>query len=153
MDASVTENSLPRKPGVLAVDDERSISDLLNKGLALYGFRVFVARGGPEAVELYRRHQDVIDVVLLDVQMPKFDGPWTLRALRQINPAVRTCFMTGFSAAYSQAELVDMGAARVLHKPFTMPAVAQALTEVAAPAELSSKGETEKPQALKISNR
>ena len=62
-----------------------------------HGLAVWLAADGPEAVELYRGHRDTIDVVLLDVQMPGLDGPATLTALREFDPGVLCCFMTGHS--------------------------------------------------------
>jgi CheY-like chemotaxis protein len=47
---------------------------------------VWLAAGGQEALDLYQRHREAIDVVLLDVRMPGLDGPQTLAALRALNP-------------------------------------------------------------------
>ena len=68
----------------------------------------------------------------LDVRMPDQDGPAILHALRQINPAVRCCFMTGDSGDYSQAELLATGALDVLPKPFhSLEEIARRLGQIA----------------------
>src|SRR5437868_2708842 len=96
-----------------------------------HGFAVWLAADGPEAVELYRRHRDTIDVVLLDVQMPGLDGPATLTALREFDPGVLCCFMTGGPGRYTEEMLVGLGAATVFRKPLRLREVAQQLARLA----------------------
>src|ERR1041385_1655495 len=81
-------------PGILVADDEPCIRNLLGVVLGRYGFRVWLAPHGEQAVELYCRHRSEIALVLLDVRMPVLDGPATFAALRRINPTVRCCFMS-----------------------------------------------------------
>ncbi len=71
------------------------IRNFLRVSLWRQGFAVWLAADGQEAVELYWRHYASIDVVLLDVRMPELDGPRTLMAPLMINPALRSCFMSG----------------------------------------------------------
>jgi CheY-like chemotaxis protein len=104
---------------VLAVDDDEGVRSLLRLALPKFGFRVHIANGGDEAVEIYRRHGGSIDMVLMDVQMPPgMDGPHTLDALRKLNPNVRCCFMSGGTGGYSTADLAALGAVHIFTKPF-----------------------------------
>jgi CheY-like chemotaxis protein len=74
----VTENgvcSLPtretsQKYGNLVADDEESVRGVLDIGMRQQGFDVWLAADGQKALDLYRRHCEAIDVVLLDVRMP-----------------------------------------------------------------------------------
>ena len=109
----------PQPVEVLVVDDEEFLREMLRVALRQYGFAVRLASGGSEAVELYRAHRRTIAVALVDVQMPGMDGPATLAALRQINPQVRCCFMSGSTGKYTAEELLGMGAGHVLDKPFS----------------------------------
>ena len=104
---------------------------MLGVGMRSHGFAVWLACDGPEAVDLYRAHRDGIDVVLLDVQMPGLDGPETLAALRELNPRVRCCFMTGDLGLYADRTLLDLGAATVFMKPFRLSEVAHQLVHLA----------------------
>ena len=118
----VTEAPAPgvetlRQIGVLVVDDQDYIRYTLDRTLRGAGFLVWAAAGGREALELYRRHGDAIDVVVLDVRMPGMDGPQTLAALREVAPRVRCCFLTGDFGVYTEAQLLAMGAGAVLYKP------------------------------------
>ncbi len=101
------------------VEDEPAVRKMLDVALRHYGFDVREAGGGDEAIEVFERHRDTIDVVLLDVQMPTIDGPQTLAALRALDPTVRVVFMSGNTGDYSAEDLLGRGALHVLQKPFT----------------------------------
>jgi CheY-like chemotaxis protein len=132
------------RPGVLVVDDEHMVRAIVQLGLERQGFNVWTASGGREALRLYRKHRDDIAVVLLDVRMPGLDGPQTLEALRELNPEVRACFMSGDTGAYGPEELRQRGAACVIAKPFRLEDLANVLRLVTqgAPAGLLPAGGT-----------
>ena len=131
----------PTGPGVLVVEDHADLRQLLGVALPQFGLPVWLAGGGREAVRLYREHRPEIGVVLLDVRMPDLDGPETLAALRELDPAVRVVFMTGFSGPYSLEELLALGA-RVVEKPFLgLEELARTLREVAQAQTPSPSGE------------
>src|SRR5271167_4932203 len=94
------------KPIVLVVDDEHMVRIMVQLGLERNGFDVWLARNGREAIDLYRRHAEAIAVVLLDFRMPGLDGPQTLEALRELNPEVLACFMSGEIGLYEPEELL-----------------------------------------------
>jgi CheY-like chemotaxis protein len=70
-------------------------------------------------------------VVLLDVDMPDLDGPETLDALRELNPEVQACFMSGDSGNYQPDDLRKRGAAHVIAKPFLLKDLANVLRPLA----------------------
>ena len=91
-----------REPGpgdrlVLVVDDEQAVLDLTREFLLLCGYRVLTVSGGREALELVRERGDEIDVVVLDVSMPGFDGEPTLRALRELRADLPVVVASGYS--------------------------------------------------------
>jgi CheY-like chemotaxis protein len=133
-------------PGVLLAEDEPVIRDLLGHLLRAKGFAVWSAADGWEALEVYGRHQADIRAVLLDVHMPRLDGPQTLRALRQFDPGVRCCFITGTAGGDEEEALRAMGPTAVLHKPCTPEELAEALRQAmggAAAEETTQQGEGE----------
>jgi CheY-like chemotaxis protein len=103
-----------KKPGILVVDDEACVRNLLRVVLERHGLRVWVAADGREAVNLYCRRQFEIALVLLDVRMPVLDGPATLAILRRINPTVMCCLLSGNAAECENGRWP----ARVIAKPF-----------------------------------
>lgn len=117
----------PRPIGVMVVDDDPDLLALFDLALREYGFFVWRAAGGKEALEVYQCHRRVIDVVLLDVEMPGLDGPQTLQVLRTFNPLLTACFMTGGTGRYDEPALLNAGARHVFRKPFVLHLMATAL--------------------------
>ena len=107
------------------IDDDPVIRTLLRQALNQDGFSVLTAAGGEDGLYVYWQHCATIALVIVDVHMPYPDGVETVAALRQLDPAVRFCFMTGGST-YQEAELLEVGALCLLRKPFS------SLTDVAA---------------------
>ncbi len=122
------------KPGILVVDDEPQVRNLLGLALGHRGFTVWLAGGGAEAVEVYRQQRAAVNLVLLDVQMPGLDGPETLAALKAIDPDVRCCFMSGHTGRYTAEELLALGATSVFQKPFGLADITEALRHLLPPA-------------------
>jgi len=126
-DQSGTIPEIGRKRGILVVDDASEIRDTLQAGLWHYGFNVWVAASGPEAVASFRVNGDSVDMALLDVRMPDWDGPRTLSALRDVDARVRCCFMSGGSGGYSVPGLIRLGAHHVFAKPFSIRSVVEVM--------------------------
>jgi CheY-like chemotaxis protein len=120
-----------RSPGILIVDDTAFILTLLKFEMESRGFNVWIAVDGDDAVDLYRRHREQIDVVVLDVQMPGLDGPQTLEAIQRLNPDVVACFMSGNVGPYTPEQLHARGAVMIFAKPFHTAVVADLLQKVA----------------------
>jgi two-component system cell cycle sensor histidine kinase/response regulator CckA len=119
-------------PGVLVADDEGLVRTLLRDALHAHGYRVWLAADGEEAVELFRQNQEAIGLALLDVRMPRRNGPETLTALRAIKPELRACFVSGHTGEYSDEDLVTVGASAILHKPFRVSELVRLLKELTA---------------------
>jgi CheY-like chemotaxis protein len=128
-------HATPRKYGILVVDDDACVRDILNLGMRQRGFAVWLAANGQEALDLYCRHRWAIDVVLLDVRMPGLSGPQTLAGLQELNPQIRCRFMSGDLGSHTEAILGNAGAATVFSKPFPLHEVAEMLWELAGKAE------------------
>src|SRR5947209_17801646 len=107
------------RPEILVVDDEALIRAVLEQVLRQAGFAVRLAGDGAEAIDLYQRYHAEIGLVLLDVRMSGRDGPQTLSALKDLDPGVRCCFMSGSTGAYSVEELLALGAVGFVSKPFS----------------------------------
>jgi PAS domain S-box-containing protein len=83
---------------VLVVDDEPMIRDLARAVLETSGYRVLEAHDGEHAVEVFRNHRADIDLVVLDLTMPRMSGRDTFRALVELSPTARVMFSSGYSA-------------------------------------------------------
>jgi CheY-like chemotaxis protein len=137
------EDPVMLRSAVLVVDDDPAIRHLLAIALPRFDLPVFLAGGGEEALSLYREHQSFIGVALLDVLMPGMTGPEVLLALRELDPSLRAVFMSGHTGQYPAEELLALGAACILEKPFlNLAAVARVLGEVIASARAEAPAES-----------
>ena len=116
---------------VLVVDDEPDIRRIAKLGLSrVGGMEVVEAANGMEA--LVRAKEDKPDAVLLDVMMPRLDGPSTLARLRE-DPAtsgIPVVFLTAKAIAAELDRLKSLGAAGVLTKPFDPMTLARELRAI-----------------------
>ena len=110
---------------VLLVDDEAMIRELGRTILTQYGYRVLVAEDGQDAVEVYRERPG-IDLVVLDLTMPRLSGQEALRHLREFDPGVRVVFASGYSADYA-ADSDSDGVLGFIHKPYRPHDLARAV--------------------------
>jgi DNA-binding NtrC family response regulator len=122
----MNESSPSRPPGVLLVDDEPFIRDVVSLALRRVGFTVLTAANGREAVDLFRSRRSDVDVVLLDMVMPGLDGPATLAELERVSPTVRCCLMSGGATP-------EGGHTRSIRKPFQMVELVRVLRELLQP--------------------
>lgn len=142
----------PSAPGILVVDDDAAIRALLETGLRRRGFTVWLAADGLAALAQYQQHPAEITLVLLDVRMPGMDGAQTLRRLRTLNPGLLVYMMSGHLGGYAEDELLRLGAAGVLDKPFALPQVVETLWEAASRQERRASVRQAAP-ALKVTIR
>lgn len=124
-----------RPRGVLVIDDTEVVRSVLEIALGASGFAVWLASNGREGVVLYLAHRTAIDVVLLDVCMPGWDGPATLAAIRALDPDVACCFMSADTGEYTEAQLLGLGAAALIQKPFRLGELLGQLARLGAPSE------------------
>ncbi|HUR54722.1 MAG TPA: PAS domain S-box protein [Gemmataceae bacterium] len=115
---------------ILLVDDESMIRDLGQVVLEQNGFRVLLAEDGTDGVEVFAQRHAEIDLVVLDVTMPRMSGRDAFRHMVQLVPDARVLFSTGYSA--DDVAGLD-GAIGLLSKPYRphdlLAAVRAALAE------------------------
>ena len=102
---------------ILIVDDQETVWDFLIEALQNLGYSVLLAENGEDAVSIYRENPNQIDLVLLDMVMPKMGGHSTFYQLKAIDPNVKVLLSSGFVSAASVKDLQDNGAAGFLPKP------------------------------------
>jgi PAS domain S-box-containing protein len=83
---------------ILLVDDESLLRVLGQTTLRRYGYDVLVAEDGPQALEVYRRERRRVQLIVLDLTMPRMSGLDTLRRLRQLDPTVPVLLASGHAA-------------------------------------------------------
>jgi len=115
---------------ILFVDDEAVILDMGVKVLKRFGYTVLEAKGGREAVEIYKAKKDAIDLVILDMIMPKMGGGEAYDRMKEINPNVKVLLSSGYSIDGQATEILERGCDSFIQKPFDMKELSQAIREV-----------------------
>jgi two-component system response regulator HydG len=101
---------------IMLVDDNISMSKVMARILILKGFRVTVAGGGFEALEIAKKETD-IDIVFMDVKMPDINGVETFKQLKKLIPNARVVMVTAYAVEGLIQEALREGAYGILYKP------------------------------------
>jgi CheY-like chemotaxis protein len=117
----VPNRKLAEHSTVLVVEDERAMVQLLGTGLSQEGYGVLTARDGADAIDVYQRHRSDIDVILLDLGLPKVSGLDVIRTVRKLNEDVKIIVATGYLEPELKSELIAAGVNECIQKPYVIP--------------------------------
>jgi two-component system cell cycle sensor histidine kinase/response regulator CckA len=115
---------------VLFVDDEDLIIDVGEQILQRMGYTVFVARSGREALEIFSKKKDDIDMVILDMIMPDMSGGEAYDRLCEIHPDIKVLLSSGYSLRGQARNILARGCKGFIQKPFNMRELSHKLREV-----------------------
>jgi PAS domain S-box-containing protein len=115
---------------ILIVEDEEMLRQLVKAVLEGTGYTVLTASDGEEAVETYKRHQGEIQLVLSDMGLPKFGGYEVYQRLKNLNPAVRMIFASGYLEPAMKSQIFREGVRDFIQKPYDADEVLRAIRSV-----------------------
>ena len=118
------------KGKILLIDDNELLQDLGKDILEHLGYTPVIASEGEEGIEIYKREQEEIRAVLLDVVMPGLGGLEVFRRLKEIDPQVKVLVISGYSEEERAGELLKEGALDFIQKPFKIGQLSQKLQEI-----------------------
>lgn len=106
-------------PSILVIDDQATVRRMAHRLLSEWGFRVFEAESGEEAMEVLETARAGVQLVMVDVVMPFADGVQVTRRIRERWPQQRTLYMSAHPAeVLAQHGLTELNVP-FLAKPFT----------------------------------
>ncbi|MFZ1983761.1 MAG: response regulator [Desulfatitalea sp.] len=108
------------KETVLFVDDEEGIVEIGRLILEKMGYKVIEAHGGREAIAIFRKKKEKIDIVILDMIMPGMGGGETFGELKEIDPHIKVLLSSGYSINGQAQGIMDRGCDGFIQKPFNM---------------------------------
>lgn len=82
---------------ILLVDDEIQLREMLSELLSQFGYKVLLAEDGQDAVEKYFRYVDDINIILMDVMMPRKDGLMARKEIIEFNPEALVLLMSAYT--------------------------------------------------------
>jgi PAS domain S-box-containing protein len=104
---------------ILLVDDDASVLSITQQTLIEFGYRVVTAEDGAQAIGIFSRQHEDIDLVLTDMAMPVIDGYALIAALNRIGREPLVIATTGNPSAAAMTKIARSGVADVLTKPYT----------------------------------
>jgi CheY-like chemotaxis protein len=112
---------------ILVVEDEQNMIKLLCRVLERLGYKILTASDGETAVDIYQHSKEAIDVVVLDLGLPKMMGREVLHRIKNENPDAKVVIATGYLEPALKAEIDRAGVKYFLSKPYRPDDVVQAL--------------------------
>ncbi|MCK5193317.1 MAG: response regulator, partial [Desulfobulbaceae bacterium] len=114
----------------LLVDDEDMIVDVGCGIIEKLGYNVLTAKSGKEAIEIYKKNHDRIDMVLLDMIMPEMGGGESYDKLKEINPGIKVLLSSGYSIDGEATKILERGCNGFIQKPFYMTDLSKKIREI-----------------------
>jgi len=105
---------------ILLVDDEEMVINVSLEMLNNMGYNVFIARGGKEALETFKKDKDKIALVILDMIMPDLGGSYVYNVLKKIKPDIKVLLSSGYSIDGQASEIMSRNCDGFIQKPFNM---------------------------------
>jgi signal transduction histidine kinase/CheY-like chemotaxis protein len=103
---------------VLVAEDDASIREIVESTLRKFGYNVIIAQDGKEAVDKFKENSEKVDIIVIDMIMPKKSGKEALEEIRKIRPGVKILFISGYSPdLLHNRGFIDSGE-EVMIKPF-----------------------------------
>ena len=102
---------------VLIVDDEAGIRDVIKEYCLFENYDVLEAKDGMDALEIVNNNKD-IDIIVLDIMMPKMDGYTTLKEIRKLS-TVPVIMLSARSEEYNKLLSFELGVDDYVTKPFS----------------------------------
>ncbi|OEU74779.1 MAG: hypothetical protein BA864_09425 [Desulfuromonadales bacterium C00003093] len=118
---------------VLLVDDEDIIIEVGQEMLNLMGYQALVARSGKEAIKIYEKYKDKINLIILDMIMPDMGGGKTYDRIKEINPDIKVLLSSGYSIEGQATEILKRGCNGFIKKPFNIKELSHKIREILKP--------------------
>ncbi len=104
---------------ILIVDDEERMRKLIKDFLVQKNFNILEAEDGEKALKVYSENKNKINLILLDVMMPKLDGWSVLRQIRQENKTLPIVMLTARGEEQDELFGFELGVDEYITKPFS----------------------------------
>ena len=125
----IPARSLSNNRTILVVEDEKLMLHLLEKVFLQRGYQVMAASDGEEAMEVYSCHKSKIDIVLLDVGLPKMTSWQVFSKMKHENPDVRVVIASGYLEPKRKADMACAGV-NFVNKPYRLDDVVRTIQSV-----------------------
>ena len=112
---------------ILLVDDEKVLLEVGKEMLNVMGYNVLSASNGVDALRVFDAHKERIDLVILDMIMPRLGGGDVYRRIKRIKPGIKVLFSSGYAMSNDTKKLIERGRSDFIQKPFSMHELSEKL--------------------------
>ena len=123
MEAIELEPVVADAPGgsetVLVAEDDDEVRYILVEMLESKGYQVISARDGEEALEVFKMNQHEINLVIMDMMMPRLSGTEVFKRIRDLDSELPIIICTGYSPDSADSEFQDHQKLRLIYKPYS----------------------------------
>jgi len=103
---------------ILIVEDEPDVLEIAKAILIEYGYSIYTALNGEEAIRVYKKRSDEIQMIFTDVIMPKMGGKELFEKLHSSYPDLKFLFTSGYSMETMDEEFVEKENLKIIQKPY-----------------------------------
>jgi CheY-like chemotaxis protein len=115
---------------ILVAEDEVGALTIIERLLTVAGYRVLTACDGEDAVRTFEQHAEEIDLVIMDVVMPRLGGREAMDRILATHPRTRFLFSSGYSEGSIHTDFVINQGVRLIAKPYRKPVLLRAVREL-----------------------
>ena len=117
---------------ILVVDDEVLVRNFLVRVLTLNGYTVIAAADGMEALEMLREFAGTIDILLMDVEMPRLNGFTLAQQIHRESDKIKFIFMSGKFQMFIEMLPANSQLKNFIEKPFQLNALLEMVQRILA---------------------
>ena len=115
---------------ILVAEDDAGLRSLARRMLERAGYTVFTAADGEEALELFEQQAETIDLLLLDVVMPRLGGREVFDRIHEQNPDLPALFASGYSQNAIHTNFVLQAGMKLIRKPYAADELLHRVREI-----------------------
>lgn len=119
-----------RQRFVLVIEDEENLRQIIQSVLENESYKVITAETAREGIDLYKADKQLIEMVILDFNLPDANGLSVLRELQQENVSVKVLLTSGFDVDNSIHEALEAGALQFMRKPFNRQQILDSVQQI-----------------------
>jgi CheY-like chemotaxis protein len=128
--AETSEKVTGGKETILVVEDESALRELVEEILSLYGYRVVTACSGVDALRVWEKNRDQVDLLLTDMVMPEgISGRELAERLQRQVPTLKVVYTSGYSPGMAGKDLALLDGFNFLPKPYPPTRLAEVVRE------------------------
>ena len=118
------------KETILLVDNEKALKETARKMLTRYGYKVICAESGPEAIAMYKKYKNRVDLVILDLIMSGMEISKILVWLKKLNPRIKIIAAAGLGEKEAYGRAITSHISGIIHKPYQLRSLLQQVRTV-----------------------